>query len=62
MCPINQAIRGLFPFRRRFLSHRLLDDNDAIADAAGSAWNKLLAEADRITPLCSYPRIPAVNV
>ncbi len=51
-----------FPFRRSFLSHRLLDDKDAIADTACSAWNRLLAEAGRITPLCSYPWIPAVNV
>jgi hypothetical protein len=46
----RKAVLGLFLSRRRFLSHRLLVDNAAIA------------EAGRITPLCAYPWIPAVNV
>jgi hypothetical protein len=37
----------------RYLSHRLHDDYEAIVDAACAAWNKLTAEAGRITSLCS---------
>ena len=47
--------------KERFLSHRLLDDYDAIADAACDAWNRLTAELGRIKTLCSYPWIPQVN-
>jgi hypothetical protein len=47
--------------KERFLSHLLLDDDDAIVTAACNAWNRLLAEAGRIKTLCSYPWIPKVN-
>jgi hypothetical protein len=30
--------------KKRYLSHRLLDDYDAIVDAASYAWNKFTAE------------------
>jgi hypothetical protein len=36
---------------RRYLSHRLLDDYDAIIEAASRAWNKLIAETARLTSL-----------
>ncbi len=52
----------LYLKERFFLSPRLLDDYDAIVTAACNAWNRLLAEAGRITTLCSYPWIPQVNV
>ena len=35
--------------KERFLSLRLLNDYDAIADAVCKAWNRLLAETGRIT-------------
>jgi len=41
--------------------HRLLGDYDAIVSAACNAWNRLMAEAGRITALFSYPWIPKVN-
>ena len=47
--------------KERFLSHRLLADYDAIANAACLAWNSLRAEVGRITSLCSYPWIPKVK-
>jgi hypothetical protein len=58
------APRSLFaPYlKERFLSHRPLDDYDAIVDAACNAWNRLLAKTGRIRSLCSYPWIPAVSV
>ncbi len=59
---LNPVERVWLYLKERFLSHRLLDDYDAIVDAACNAWNRLLAEAGRIRTLCSYPWIPQVNV
>jgi len=59
---LNPVERVWLYLKERFLSHRLLDDYDAIVEAACTAWNRLLAEAGRIKSLCSYPWIPAVNV
>ena len=42
-------------------SHRLLNDYTAIVDAACTAWNRLAAEAGRITSLVSYPWILKVK-
>ena len=58
---LNPVERVWLYLKERFLSQRLLDDYDAIVDAASNAWNRLLAEAGRIRSLCSYPWIPAVN-
>jgi transposase len=41
--------------KERYLSHRLLDDYDAIVDAASCAWNKLTAETGRLTSLTWLP-------
>ncbi len=59
---LNPVERVWLYLKERFLSHRLLDDYDAIVDAACNAWNRLLAETERIRSLCSYPWIPAVSV
>ena len=59
---LNPVERVWLYLKERFLSHRLLDDYDAIVDPASNAWNRLLAEAGRIKSLCSYPWIPAVNL
>lgn len=59
---LNPVERVWLYLKERFLSHRLLDDYDAIVDAASNAWNRLLAEAGRIKSLCSYPWIPQVKV
>ncbi len=58
---LNPVERVWLYLKERFLSHRLLDDYDAIVNAACGAWNRLLAEAGRIRALCSYPWIPKVN-
>jgi hypothetical protein len=46
--------------KERFLSHRLHADYRAIVDATCAAWNALLAQAGRLTSLCSYPWIQQV--
>ena len=58
---LNPVERVWLHLKERFLSHRLLADYDAIADAASQAWNRLVAEAGRLTSLCSYPWIPGVK-
>lgn len=58
---LNPVERVWLYLKERFLSHRLLDDYDAIVTAACQAWNRLLAETGRIKTLCSYPWIPKVN-
>ena len=58
---LNPVERVWLYLKERFLSHRLLADYDAIVDATCSAWNRLCAEAGRLTALCSYPWIPKVN-
>lgn len=47
--------------KERFLSLRLLNDYDAIAEAVCKAWNRLLGETGRITSLCSHPWIMKVK-
>jgi len=58
---LNPIERVWLHLKERFLSHRLLADYDAIADAACNAWNRLCAEVGRITSLCSYPWLPQVR-
>ena len=58
---LNPVERVWLHLKERFLSHRLLADYDAIADAACNAWNRLCAEVGRLTSLCSYPWIPQVK-
>ena len=57
-CPYSpelNPVEWVWEYRKeRFLSLRLLDDYDAIADAVCKAWNRLLAETGRITSLCSH--------
>jgi transposase len=59
---LNPVERLWLYLKERFLSHRLHPDYEAIVDAACDAWKRLLAEAGRITSLCSYPWIPRVGI
>ena len=61
LAELNPVERLWLYLKERFLSHRLLDDYDAIVDAACSAWNRLVGEVGRIKSLCSYPWIEAVT-
>ncbi len=54
---VNPVERIWLYLKERYLSLRLHDDDDAIVDATCAAWNKLSAEAGRITSLCTYPWI-----
>ena len=58
---LNPVERVWLYLKQRFLSHRLLEDYEAIVDAASKAWNRLTADAGRITSLCSYPWIHEVK-
>jgi hypothetical protein len=59
---LNPVERVWLYLKERYLSHRLLDDYDAIVDAAEAAWKRLTAESGRLTSLCSYPWIKDVIV
>ena len=41
--------------KEKFLSHRLLDDYDAIEAAVCAAWKRIISETGRLTSLTSYP-------
>jgi hypothetical protein len=56
---LNPVERLWLYLRERHLSHRLLDDYDAIVGACCHAWNQLTPE--RITSLCNYPYIQQVS-
>ena len=58
---LNPVERMWLYLKERFLSHRLLADYEAIANAACLAWNSLCTEVGRIRSLCSYPWIPQVK-
>ncbi len=45
---LNPAENVWQHLRQRFLSNRVFDDDDAIVQAICEAWNKLMAEPDRI--------------
>jgi transposase len=58
---LNPVERVWLYLKERFLSHRLLNDYDAVVTAACNAWNNLVAEPGKIMTLCSYPWIPTVK-
>jgi hypothetical protein len=58
---LNPVERVWEYLKERSLSMRLLNDYDAIADAASKAWNRLCDEAGRIASLSSYPWIMRVK-
>ena len=55
----NPIERVWLYLRERFLSHRLHANQDAVIDAAGTAWNCLMPEWLR--SLCTYPWIKQVT-
>jgi transposase len=58
---LNPVERIWLYLRERFLSHRILDDYDAIVEACCQAWNALATDTERLRSLTSYPWIPCVN-
>jgi transposase len=54
---LNPVERLWLYLKERFLSHRLLDDYDAIEAAIVDAWRRLIGDPGRLTSLTSYPWI-----
>ena len=52
---IDPVERVWLSLRERYLSHRLLADDEAVVDACCHAWNALVAEADRLRSPTAYP-------
>jgi transposase len=52
---LNPVERVWLYLRERFLSHRVLNDYQAILDAACRAWKALTAETGRLKSLTAYP-------
>lgn len=57
---LNPVERVWLYLRERHLSHRLLDDYDAIVEALCRAWNALTKE--RLRTLTSYPYLEQVRI
>ncbi|CAK0774644.1 conserved hypothetical protein [Azospirillaceae bacterium] len=58
---LNPVERVWLYLRERFLSHRLLDDYNAIVDACCEAWNTLTADRETLRSLVMYPWMTWVN-
>ncbi len=58
---LNPAERVWLLLHERFLSFRVLDDQEAVIDACRDARNALAAETGRLKSLCSYPWITKVS-
>ena len=54
---LNPIERVFLHLKARHLSHRLLDDYEAIVDATCKAWRDLLADTGRLASLTGYPWI-----
>ena len=54
---LNPPERVWLYLKQRFLSHSILNDYDALVEAAATAWNRMAAETGRLTSLTSYPWI-----
>jgi transposase len=54
---LNPVERIWLYLRGRYLSHRLLADEEAAVEACCRAWNALTAETRHIRSLCTYPYI-----
>jgi transposase len=54
---LNPIERLWLHLKARYLSHRLLDDTEAVMQALCGAWTSLIADAGRIASICSYPWI-----
>ena len=58
---LNPVERVWLYLRERYLSHRLLDDYDAVVTACCTAWNSLAADPGRIRSLCDFPYLQSVT-
>ncbi len=58
---LNPADRIWLFLRERFLSFRVLDDQEAVIDACCDPWGALAAETGRCKSPCSYPWITKIS-
>ena len=58
---LNPVERVWLDLRERYLSHRLLQDYEAVVDACCTAWNKLTAEAGRLPSLSAFPYLAKIS-
>src|SRR3712207_5840897 len=58
---LHPVDRVCLDLRDRFLSLRVLTNYRAIVDACCDAWNRLVAEPDRLRSLCDQPWIRNVS-
>jgi transposase len=58
---LNPVERVGLDLRERFLSLRVVADYRALVDACCAAWNRLVAEPDRLRSLCDQPWIQKVT-
>ena len=56
---LNPVERIWLYLRERYLSHRVLDDYEAVLDATCRAWKRLLKEKGRLASLTAYPYLTA---
>jgi transposase len=56
---LNPVERVWLSLRERCLSHRMLNDYEAVLDAVYRAWNRLLDETGRLTTLTAYRYLTA---
>jgi hypothetical protein len=59
---LNPAERIWLYLRERYLSHRVLDDYEAVLNATCRAWNRLLKEKGRLATLTAYPYLIASGI
>jgi transposase len=52
---LNPVERVWLYLRERYLSHRMLNDYEAVLDAVCRAWNRLLDETGRLASLTDCP-------
>jgi transposase len=58
---LNPVERVWLHLRQRFLSHRLLDDYEQIADACCRAWSALTKTPETLRSITSFPWLPQVT-
>jgi transposase len=59
---LNPVERVWLYLRERYLSHRVLDDYEAVLEAVCRAWNRLLDETGRLTTLTAHPYLTTSGI
>jgi hypothetical protein len=59
---LNPVERVWLYLREQYLSHRVLDNYEAVLEAVCRAWNRLLDETGRLTSPAAYPYLTASRI